>query len=101
MARDDVELPVILEKCCVAIEKHDLRSQGIYRINNMVQEEASLKEPSDKSSLLDSETLPSLSSDVIPADMDSVNLDSKEWISVINNITNVLKCGSESFLIHY
>jgi len=28
---------------------------------------------------------------VIPADMDSVNLDSEEWISVINNVTNVLK----------
>ena len=78
MARHNVELPVILEKCYVAIEKHDLRSQGIYRINNMVQKEASLKERSDKRSFLDSETLPSLSSDVIPADMDSVNMNSEE-----------------------
>jgi len=29
--------------------------------------------------------------DVMPADMDSVNLDSEEWISDINNATNVLK----------
>jgi len=94
VARHNVELPVILEKCCVAIEKHDLCFQGIYRIDNMLQKEASLKERSDKSSFLDSETVPFLSFDVIPADMDSVNMNSEEWISVINNllnVTNVLK----------
>ena len=28
---------------------------------------------------------------ILPADMDSVNLDSEEWISDINNVTSVLK----------
>ncbi|KAG1864821.1 Rho GTPase activation protein [Suillus subluteus] len=72
MARDNVELPAILEKCCVAIEKHGLRSQGIYRISGMARKVASLKERLDK-------------------DIDSVNLDSEEWISDINNVTSVLK----------
>ncbi|KAG2048512.1 RhoGAP-domain-containing protein [Suillus hirtellus] len=72
MARDNVELPAILEKCCTAIEKHGLQSQGIYRISGMARKVASLKERLDK-------------------DMDSVNLDSEEWISDINNVTSVLK----------
>ncbi|KAG1899468.1 Rho GTPase activation protein [Suillus fuscotomentosus] len=72
MARDNVELPAILEKCCTAIEKHGLQSQGIYRISGMARKVASLKERLDK-------------------DIDSVNLDSEEWISDINNVTSVLK----------
>ncbi|KAG1732356.1 Rho GTPase activation protein [Suillus lakei] len=72
MARDNVELPAILEKCCAAIEKHGLQSQGIYRISGMARKVASLKERLDK-------------------DMDSVNLESEEWISDINNVTSVLK----------
>ncbi|KAG0703978.1 Rho GTPase activation protein [Suillus ampliporus] len=72
MARDNVELPAILEKCCAAIEKHGLQSQGIYRISGMARKVASLKERLDK-------------------DMDSVNLDSEEWISDVNNVTSVLK----------
>jgi len=91
MTRDNVELPVILEKCCAPIEKYGLGSQCIYRINSMVQKAASLKEHSYKGSLLDSETHPSHLADVMPADMDSVNLDSEEWISDINNATNVPK----------
>ncbi|KAG2749643.1 RhoGAP-domain-containing protein [Suillus brevipes Sb2] len=72
MARDNVELPAILEKCCAAIEKYGLQSQGIYRISGMARKVASLKERLDK-------------------DMDSVNLDSEEWTSDINNVTSVLK----------
>jgi len=66
-------------------------SQCIYRINSMVQKAASLKEHSYKGSLLDSETPLSHLADLMPADMDSVNLGSEEWISNINNATNVLK----------
>ncbi len=33
MNRDQVEIPLVVEKCCAAIEKYGLRSQGIYRIS--------------------------------------------------------------------
>ncbi|KAL4066200.1 Rho GTPase activation protein [Scleroderma yunnanense] len=72
MARDQVELPPILEKCCGAIEKYGLRSQGIYRISGMARRVSMLKERLDK-------------------DMDSVDLDSDEWTADINNVTSVLK----------
>ncbi|KAG9309469.1 hypothetical protein JVU11DRAFT_10438 [Chiua virens] len=72
MARDSVEIPPILEKCCAAIEKYGLYSQGIYRISGMARKVGSLKERLDK-------------------DMESVDLDSEEWISDINNVTSVLK----------
>ncbi|KAH7922595.1 RhoGAP-domain-containing protein [Leucogyrophana mollusca] len=72
MARDSVELPPIMEKCCAAIEKYGLYSQGIYRISGMARKVALLKERLDK-------------------DMDSVNLDADEWTSDINNVTSVFK----------
>ncbi|KIK93772.1 hypothetical protein PAXRUDRAFT_828636 [Paxillus rubicundulus Ve08.2h10] len=72
MVRDDVEIPQILEKCCAAIEKYGLHSQGIYRISGMARKVNLLKERLDK-------------------DLDSVDLDSDEWTSDINNVTSVLK----------
>ena len=45
---DQVELPPILEKCCSAIEKYGLRSQGIYRISGMARKVGILKERLDK-----------------------------------------------------
>jgi hypothetical protein len=53
MARDNIELPMILEKCCAAIEKYGLHSQGIYRISGMARKVASLKERLDKGSYLE------------------------------------------------
>jgi hypothetical protein len=50
MARDNVELPPIMEKCCQAIEKYGMRSQGIYRINGTSRKVAQLKEKLDKGS---------------------------------------------------
>ncbi|KAF8141964.1 hypothetical protein EV363DRAFT_1249073 [Boletus edulis] len=72
MARDNVEIPPILEKCCAAIEKYGLYSQGIYRISGTARKVSVLKERLDK-------------------DMDSVDLDSDEWTSDINNVTSALK----------
>lgn len=91
MARDNVELPAILEKCCTAIEKHGLQSQGIYRISGMARKVASLKERLDKGSYLSALCDPGVLRLSISADIDSVNLDSEEWISDINNVTSVLK----------
>jgi len=48
MARDNVEIPSILEKCCAAIEKYGLNSQGIYRISGMARKVSLLKERLDK-----------------------------------------------------
>ncbi|EIW79048.1 RhoGAP-domain-containing protein [Coniophora puteana RWD-64-598 SS2] len=72
MARDNADVPSILEKCCATIERHGLRSQGIYRLSGMARKVNTLKERLDK-------------------DMDNVNLDAEEWISDINTVTSVLK----------
>jgi hypothetical protein len=72
MTRDNAELPPIIEKCCQAIEKHGIRSQGIYRVNGTTRKVIQLKEKLDR-------------------DLDSVNLDAEEWSSDINNVTSALK----------
>ncbi|EJD07593.1 RhoGAP-domain-containing protein [Fomitiporia mediterranea MF3/22] len=72
MTRDTVEIPPIIEKCCSAIEKYGLTSQGLYRISGTITKVLKLKERLDK-------------------DVDSVNLDTEEWSSDINNVTSVLK----------
>ena len=48
MVRDNVDLPPIMEKCCRAIEKYGIRSQGIYRINGTQRKVTLLKERLDK-----------------------------------------------------
>ncbi|KAA1468895.1 GTPase activating protein [Dentipellis sp. KUC8613] len=72
MARDNVEVPPIMEKCCQAIEKYGLCSVGIYRIGGTTSKINKLKERLDK-------------------DMNNVNLDADEWSADINNVTSVLK----------
>ncbi|ETW79293.1 hypothetical protein HETIRDRAFT_323566 [Heterobasidion irregulare TC 32-1] len=72
MSRDNVEVPPLMVKCCEAIEKYGLYSQGIYRISGTMSKIAKLKERLDK-------------------DLDTVNLDADEWASDINNVTSVLK----------
>ncbi|KIY52957.1 RhoGAP-domain-containing protein [Fistulina hepatica ATCC 64428] len=72
MIRDNVEVPSILEKCCQAIEKYGLRSQGIYRVNGTTSKVQNLRQRLDK-------------------DIDSVDLDASEWSSDINNVASVLK----------
>ncbi|KAI6108843.1 hypothetical protein EDD16DRAFT_1711835 [Pisolithus croceorrhizus] len=52
MARDQVELPPILEKCCVAIEKYGIRCQGIYRLSGMARRVGMLKERLDKGNVI-------------------------------------------------
>ncbi|KZT07421.1 RhoGAP-domain-containing protein [Laetiporus sulphureus 93-53] len=73
MARDDVEVPPIMTKCCEAIEKYGLETTGVYRIGGTMSRVAKLKERLDR------------------ADLDSVNLDAEEWSSDISNVTSVLK----------
>lgn len=48
MARDDVDVPPIMVKCCEAIEKYGLDSQGIYRIGGTMSKVAKLKEKLDR-----------------------------------------------------
>jgi len=48
MARDNVEVPPIMLKCCEAIEKYGIRSQGIYRVSGMTSKVATLKQKLDK-----------------------------------------------------
>lgn len=72
MIRDNVEVPPIMQKCCEAIEKHGIRSQGIYRISGTTSKVTNLKQRLDK-------------------DLDSVDLDAPEWSGDINNVASVLK----------
>lgn len=48
MARDNVELPPIVVKCCEAIEKYGIKSQGIYRVSGMTSKVANLRQKLEK-----------------------------------------------------
>jgi len=72
MARDDVEVPPIMRKCCEAIEKYGSTLQGIYRLSGTTSKVAKLKQLLDK-------------------DLEAVDLNNQEWSSDINNVTSVLK----------
>ena len=48
MTRDNVEVPPIMAKCCEAIEKYGIRSQGIYRVSGVASKVAMLKQKLDK-----------------------------------------------------
>lgn len=48
MSRDDVEVPPIVRKCCEAIEKYGMASQGIYRISGTSTKVQTLKQRLDK-----------------------------------------------------
>lgn len=43
MTRDNVEVPPIMQKCCEAIEKYGIKSQGIYRLSGTTSKVANLK----------------------------------------------------------
>ncbi|PPQ79686.1 hypothetical protein CVT25_003260 [Psilocybe cyanescens] len=72
MLRDNVEVPAIMAKCCEAIEKHGIQSQGIYRVSGMTSKVASLRQKLEK-------------------DLEAVDLDAPEWSGDINNVASVLK----------
>jgi Rho GTPase-activating protein RGD1 len=46
--REGEDVPVIMEKCCAAIEKYGLSSQGIYRISGISSKVQKLKEKFDR-----------------------------------------------------
>lgn len=48
MARDNVEVPVILEKCCAAVERYGLTLQGIYRVSGTMTKVSKLKDRLDR-----------------------------------------------------
>ncbi|KAF9054607.1 GTPase activating protein [Panaeolus papilionaceus] len=72
MARDNVEVPLIVVKCCEAIEKYGIRSQGIYRVGGMTSKIQSLKRSLDR-------------------DLDAVDFDAPEWSTDINVVASVIK----------
>jgi len=57
MARDCVEVPPIMVKCCEAIEKYGLTTVGIYRVGGTMSKVTRLKEKLDKGA---SRSVPSL-----------------------------------------
>lgn len=91
MARDNVEVPPIMLKCCQAIEKYGLFSQGVYRVSGMTSKVASLKAKLDRgtSDLKISQSITLIY--IFCIDLDSVDLDLPEWSEDINCVTGVLK----------
>lgn len=90
MIRDDVDVPPIMVKCCEAIEKYGLLSQGIYRIGGMMRKVQELKEKLDRGNLV-FDPGSARFAQVTFVDLDSVNLDAEEWSSDVSNVTSVLK----------
>ncbi|KAF9442640.1 RhoGAP-domain-containing protein [Macrolepiota fuliginosa MF-IS2] len=74
MARDNVEVPLIMVKCCEAIERYGVTSQGIYRVSGTTRKVNDLRARLDKG-----------------GNMDSVDLDASEWANDINNVASVMK----------
>ncbi|KIM44840.1 hypothetical protein M413DRAFT_66838 [Hebeloma cylindrosporum] len=72
MARDNVEVPPIVFKCCETIEKYGIQSQGIYRVSGTTSKVANLRQKLEK-------------------DLEAVDLDAPEWAGDINNVASVLK----------
>ncbi|KAH9971731.1 GTPase activating protein [Lactifluus volemus] len=72
MVRDGVEVPLIMVKCCEAIEKHGITTMGVYRVGGTMSKVTRLKEKLDR-------------------DLEATNLDAEEWSGDISNVTSVLK----------
>ncbi|ORY36303.1 RhoGAP-domain-containing protein [Rhizoclosmatium globosum] len=69
-ARDDVQVPTIVDKCIQAVEKYGLRTQGLYRVSAAHHAVQKLRGVLDK-------------------DVDKVNLD--EWAEEISVVSSALK----------
>ena len=93
MTRDNVEVPPIMQKCCEAIEKYGIQSQGIYRVSGTTSKVANLKQKLDRGQSFFK---------IIPAefswlhtfviiDLEAVDLDAPEWSGDINNVASVMK----------
>jgi hypothetical protein len=92
MARDNVEVPAIVQKCCQAIEKHGMQTQGIYRISGTTSKVANLRQRLDKGSLVPSvRHYHACSEREYFADLEAVDLDAPEWSGDIHIVTSVLK----------
>jgi len=50
MARDRVEVPKLLKKCCEAIESFGIETKGIYKINGKTSKVLKMKEQLDRGS---------------------------------------------------
>jgi Rho GTPase-activating protein RGD1 len=52
MVRDGVEVPLIMVKCCEAIEKHGITTMGVYRVGGTMSKVTRLKEKLDRGTWL-------------------------------------------------
>ena len=89
MARDGVEVPPIMVKCCETIEKYGLSTVGVYRIGGTMSKVTRLKEKLDKGACWF--IVPLTTNAHSPTDLDATNLDAEEWSGDISNVTSVLK----------
>lgn len=86
-----MEIPLLMVKCCEAIEKHGIQSQGIYRVSGMKSKVAGLKAKLDKGG--HEFPLPAwkLFRLVTTTDMEFVDLDAAEWANDISSVSSVMK----------
>ena len=92
MIRDDADVPLIVVKCCEAIEKNGIGVTGIYRISGTLVKVNKLKEKLDKGRkfpVIRKRSPPRANQEI--ADLDSVDLEADEWSGDINNVASVLK----------
>lgn len=92
MTRDNVEVPPIMQKCCEAIEKYGIQSQGIYRLSGTTSKVANLKLKLDRGQsfyyyFAGSHNLISF----VIIDLEAVDLNAPEWAGDINNVASVMK----------
>jgi hypothetical protein len=90
MARDNVDVPPLVERCCEAIERHGLLSQGIYRLSGTMTKVNKLREKLDRGACSAPWAGACVNGRAL-LDLMAVDLDAEEWASDINNVASVLK----------
>lgn len=91
-----------MEKCCQAIEKYGMRSQGIYRINGTQRKVTILKEKLDKGTI-EVSNVSLTDTDIYCDSQTSIQWISTPMIGLRTSITSrvLSKRGSGNCQIHY
>ena len=88
LSREGGDIPRIVEKFCPVIEKYGMDSQGIYRISGTQSQMKRLRQKCEEGRALC--LLSSHRTDLV-VDLDSLDLESPEWLADINVVAGVLK----------
>ena len=87
LSREGGDTPRIVEKFCPVIEKYGMDSQGIYRISGTQSQMNRLRQKCEEGRGC---PLSNHRTDLV-VDLDSLDLESPEWLADINVVAGVLK----------